>query len=394
MRHHPRADAVNPVAVFDHAAARRLATADSWLLDLTMPRLSALADHSLLWAGLAAGLWAWGDRRARRAASRGLGSLTMASLMANVASKGAPGRARPGAGVPPAHAPPRPPRTSSFPSGQAASAAAFATGALVEKPAADVPVSALALAVAASRVNTGVHFPSDVLTGLAIGTVSALATLRWWPRWPRVPAAAFRPPQQAPAAPTGRGMFPVINRSAGSVLDGVRRRVWLCFVGNCGYESAGMAPGYRPDLTTATSTSSSSSTRHWPSRAWSPRYTPAPWIAAGCTTRGQPCRCASPRLVARPSGSPWTERWPPPSRRPSRRASTCGDCSYIATPTGCRAAGPGPRCPGSGAVLTAELSLAGAGALGSTPDSEEPVRKAAYSLQERERQARNRELAA
>jgi undecaprenyl-diphosphatase len=225
MRRHPCADARNPVAVFDHATVRRLATADSRLLDLTMPRLSGLADHSLLWAGLAASLWAGGDRRARRAAWRGLGSLAVASLIANVAGKGLAGRARPAGGVPPARTLMRPPRTSSFPSGHAASAAAFATGVLVEKPAAGVPVSALALAVAASRVVTGVHYPSDVLAGLAIGTVSALATLRWWPRWPREPAAACRPPQQAPSAPAGRGVVLVVNRSAGSASAMTAR--WL-----------------------------------------------------------------------------------------------------------------------------------------------------------------------
>ncbi|MGC1287564.1 MAG: phosphatase PAP2 family protein [Streptosporangiaceae bacterium] len=42
----------------------------------------------------------------------------------------------------------------------------------------------LALAVAASRVVTGVHYPSDVLAGLAIGTAAAASTLLWWPRRP------------------------------------------------------------------------------------------------------------------------------------------------------------------------------------------------------------------
>jgi membrane-associated phospholipid phosphatase len=42
----------------------------------------------------------------------------------------------------------------------------------------------LALAVAASRVVTGVHYPSDVLAGLAIGTAAAASTLLCWPRPP------------------------------------------------------------------------------------------------------------------------------------------------------------------------------------------------------------------
>ena len=49
---------------------RRVTQSDSRLLDLVMPRLSRLANHGVLWTALAAGLWASGDRWARRAAWR------------------------------------------------------------------------------------------------------------------------------------------------------------------------------------------------------------------------------------------------------------------------------------------------------------------------------------
>ena len=126
------------IAALDQAAARRIARTNSWPLDHVMPGLSRLADRGLLWIGLAAALWATGDRQVRRAAWRGLGSM----------------------------------------------AAAFVTGAAIEMPSLAAPGIALASAVGASRIATGVHYPSDVLAGTAIEAAAGLATLWWWPRRP------------------------------------------------------------------------------------------------------------------------------------------------------------------------------------------------------------------
>jgi membrane-associated phospholipid phosphatase len=108
----------------------------------------------------------------------------VASATANIIGKGLASRERPDADVPAARRLPHAPWTSSFPSGHAASAAAFATGAAMEMPELAAGVSVLALAVGASRVVTGVHYPSDVLAGFAIGTAAAASTLLWWPRRP------------------------------------------------------------------------------------------------------------------------------------------------------------------------------------------------------------------
>jgi diacylglycerol kinase family enzyme/membrane-associated phospholipid phosphatase len=213
------------IAALDRAALQRVAENDSRLLDLVMPRLSRLANHGLLWTGLAIGLWVTGDRRARRAAWRGIGGLAAASAAANIAVKGVAARDRPDAHVPAFRQLQRVPRTTSFPSGHAASAAAFATGVALEKPSLAAPVIVLAAAVGASRVVTGVHYPSDVLAGFAIGAAAGAATLHWWPRRPPVPAAAVRPPRAAPSAPAGEGLVLAVNTSAGTASAGLARRL-------------------------------------------------------------------------------------------------------------------------------------------------------------------------
>ena len=67
--------------------------------------------------------------------------------------------------------------SSSFPAGHAATAFAGATLLSYVAPRAAPALFALALAIGFSRVYVGVHYPSDILAGAAIGTSIGLAAI-------------------------------------------------------------------------------------------------------------------------------------------------------------------------------------------------------------------------
>jgi undecaprenyl-diphosphatase len=140
-------------------------------MDEAMQRLSRAADHSKLWLGWAALLGAFGGERGRRAAVNGLASIGLASAVVNLVLKPLGGRHRPDRQM---YAVPLSrqvamPGSTSWPSGHAASAFAFATGVGAAWPPTGVPLSVVASLVAYSRVHTGVHYPSDVIAGTVSG---------------------------------------------------------------------------------------------------------------------------------------------------------------------------------------------------------------------------------
>ncbi|CAM5535535.1 bifunctional phosphatase PAP2/diacylglycerol kinase family protein [Streptomyces aurantiogriseus] len=202
--------------LFEFAAERDWPAAEP-----VLPRLSRSANHGVLWFAAAAAMAASRTPRARRAAARGLASLSLASLTINTLGKRSVRRPRPVLDpVPLVRQLKRQPITTSFPSGHSASAAAFATGVALESPAWGAAVAPVAFSVAMSRVYTGVHFPSDVLAGAALGAGAAFAVRGLVPtRGPAVPPA--RPRAQAPALPEGEGLVVVANTAAGTA-DRVR----------------------------------------------------------------------------------------------------------------------------------------------------------------------------
>ncbi|MEU5211556.1 phosphatase PAP2 family protein [Streptomyces sp. NPDC020742] len=186
-----------------------------------LPRLTRCADHGLLWLGLAAGAAALGGRPARRAAVRGVASLAVASATVNTLGKGSVRRARPlRDAVPLMRQLSRQPSTSSFPSGHAASAVAFATGVAFENKWWGLALAPVAASVAFSRVYTGVHYPGDVLAGAALGAGAAFAVRGFAPTRSQM-APPARPRAEAPALPGGRGLVVVANQASGQ-RTGVR----------------------------------------------------------------------------------------------------------------------------------------------------------------------------
>jgi len=202
-------------SAFDSRLIGALPQRHSRFLDHALPALGRAADHSRLWLALAGAMAATPRRTTRRAALRGLASIALASGAANLVGKTLVRRERPGpVDVPLLRHLRRAPSSSSFPSGHTASAAAFATGVALENPYIALPVAALAVGVGASRVVTGVHYPTDVVAGAAVGVAAGLLTTRWWPTITPEPALAPPVGYQAPAAPTGKGLVLVVNASA------------------------------------------------------------------------------------------------------------------------------------------------------------------------------------
>ncbi|GGJ32973.1 bifunctional phosphatase PAP2/diacylglycerol kinase family protein [Streptomyces brasiliensis] len=215
-----------------HALRARLLGLDSRLFRMAadrhwpgaepvLPRLSRSANHGLLWFATAAALTASRTPHARRAAARGLASLSLASLTINTLGKRSVRRPRPALDpVPRVRQLKRQPITTSFPSGHAASAAAFATGVALESPAWGAALAPVAFSVAMSRVYTGVHFPSDVLAGAGLGAIAAFAVRGLVPTRAGIGPRA-RPRAVAPAAADGEGLIVVMNQRAGGA-DRVR----------------------------------------------------------------------------------------------------------------------------------------------------------------------------
>jgi undecaprenyl-diphosphatase len=85
----------------------------------------------------------------------------------------------------------------------------------MESPLAGAALAPVALGVGYSRVHVGVHYPGDVVAGLAVGGAVAVATQHWWRIRPKEPARV-RPAFEAPALPDGAGLVVTVNPRSGT----------------------------------------------------------------------------------------------------------------------------------------------------------------------------------
>ncbi|MGP3686096.1 bifunctional phosphatase PAP2/diacylglycerol kinase family protein [Streptomyces sp. IBSNAI002] len=213
--------------LFDVVARRHWPGADR-----VLPRLGRAANHGVLWGGAALGLAAFGSARARKAAVRGAASLALASATINTVGKWSVRRPRPLLdGVPAVRQLATQPQTTSFPSGHAASAFAFTAGLALESPGWGAALAPVAASVAFSRIYTGVHYPSDVLAGAALGVAAGLVVDRLArdAKDARVVPGVERPAAGVPALPDGAGLTVVVNTASGTAttagLDLLRARL-------------------------------------------------------------------------------------------------------------------------------------------------------------------------
>ena len=168
-------EALRELGAVDRAVYQAVADTPTPELDAPVRRLSNAANYSRLWLGVATVIAVLGGRRGRRAALEGVLAIGVTSATVNLGIKPLAHRRRPDRTGPTMfaarHVPM--PESTSFPSGHAASAFAFAYAVGRHLPGLAVPIRLLASGVAYSRVHTGVHYPGDVVIGSVLGAGTA-----------------------------------------------------------------------------------------------------------------------------------------------------------------------------------------------------------------------------
>ncbi len=153
----------------------------SWL-DGAMVALSAIGSGGTVWVMLSA-LTALLDRRRAMAAWQAVLAVLFAWCLSDGVVKPLVHRARPDVRLEASQLVTSSPSSPSFPSAHAATAAAGASMLGAAWPPARAAFWLLAIAITASRLYLGVHYPSDVLAGLLLGWAVAWfvrGQTTWW----------------------------------------------------------------------------------------------------------------------------------------------------------------------------------------------------------------------
>jgi len=180
------AEAFRELGAVDRALYETVARTPTAELDEPVRRLSDAANYSRLWLGIAATIALVGGGRGRRAALEGVVAIGVTSATVNLGVKPLARRRRPDRAARQVSMP----GSTSFPSGHAASAFAFAYAVGRHLPLLGLPIRVLAGGVAYSRVHTGVHYPGDVVLGAILGASTAAMVAAAFDRLPQ--------PQQRP----------------------------------------------------------------------------------------------------------------------------------------------------------------------------------------------------
>lgn len=146
------------------------------ILTPVMHFITSLGDRGYIWIVLALILLI--SKKTRRIGLLTLFALLLAHTLNNVCIKGFIQRTRPYEKVPGLTSLLGTLKSTSFPSGHTASSIAAAAVLYKSLPKAyGIPALILAGLIAFSRMYMGVHYPTDILGGILVGTVSALFVL-------------------------------------------------------------------------------------------------------------------------------------------------------------------------------------------------------------------------
>lgn len=172
---------VEELRATERRVTKRIASWDSPWARRGLPAVQEAADHTKLWCSAALLVGMLGGSRGRKAAVAGLAGMVMAETMSGAVLKPLIRRRRPPKRWFDGEEADDRPDSSSFPSGHTAAAVGFTASVMSTWPSAGAACSVPAMLVAAGRVHSGAHYPSDVAAGIVVG-LGAAGLLRAAPR--------------------------------------------------------------------------------------------------------------------------------------------------------------------------------------------------------------------